>query len=248
MYSASVPNFFAYVLIADRGGEMFAPLADVRVRQAIAMAVDRDAYNDVVHAGRADAGGGIYPANFAQFHVPELDDVPSYDPDEARRLLAEAGYPDGFALTLPVMPAIQQPVELVAQMLGAIGIDVELQPLNNGELGGRLLAGEVAISWLRILQVHPATDLANVVRGTGNPFGLDDVDPVLAALEAAVVDDDPESARAEYGEETRLLLEDGIVIPLVHAGNNAMYSPTTSGVTMGLGMQTPLPLGVRVDG
>ena len=84
MKLASVPNFFPFILITDRNGELNPALADERVRQAIAYSIDRDAYNDAIHAGRADPSGGIYPSNFSQFHWPEFDDLFAYDPDRAR--------------------------------------------------------------------------------------------------------------------------------------------------------------------
>ena len=91
----SVPNFFAYLIITDRAGEFDSPLADERVRRAILLSLDRDAYANAMHFGKADSLGGIYPPAFSQFNVPELDTKYTYDPEEARRLLAEAGYPDG---------------------------------------------------------------------------------------------------------------------------------------------------------
>ncbi|HWL41582.1 MAG TPA: ABC transporter substrate-binding protein [Ilumatobacter sp.] len=246
MQLVAVPNFFPFLLIADREGGMFPELADQRVRQAIGYAIDRDAYNDIVHAGRGNTSGAIFPANFSQFYVPELEDLYTYDPERARELLAEAGYPNGFTLQMPVMPVIQPVVELVAQMLGAVGVTVELTPLNNGELGGRLAAGEVGITWLRQLQLHPGTDLMHFIEGIDNPFGLDDLDDAAAAIAEAIVEDDPEAARELYGEAMRILLETGAILPLGHSAINAMYSPSTTGVVMGLGMQGPLPYGVRV--
>ena len=91
MELVAVPNFFPYIIITDRNGELNPALADERVRQAIALSVDREAYNDAIHAGRADPSGGIYPSNFSQFHWPEFDDTFAYDPDTARAA-AEAGY------------------------------------------------------------------------------------------------------------------------------------------------------------
>ena len=90
-------------MITDRNGELNPALADERVRQAIAYSIDRDAYNDAIHAGRADTSGGIYPSNFSQFHWPEFDDLFAYDPDRA--YFAEAGYSDGLTITMPIMPA-----------------------------------------------------------------------------------------------------------------------------------------------
>lgn len=76
-----------------------APLDDVRVRQAIRHAIDRDA---IIEArGGVDIGlGGPIPPNDPGYE--DLTDVHPYDPDEARRLLDEAGYGDGLDLTLTI--------------------------------------------------------------------------------------------------------------------------------------------------
>lgn len=246
MELVSVPDFFPFILVADREGQIVPELADPRVRQAIGFAIDRDAYNDIVHSGRGNPSSGIYPENYPQFHVPELDSYYTYDPDHARELLADAGYPNGFTLEMPVMPVIQPVVELLAQMLGAVGIDVDLVQLNNGELGPRLHAGDVAITWLRTLQIHPAADLPHFVQGPDNPFELDDVSDVTELVDKATRSDDPDEAVELYGDAMRVLLESGTIIPLGHGSSNAMYSRSTTGVKMGIGIQSPPPHGVRV--
>lgn len=105
------------------------PLADVRVRQALNMAIDRQAIIDAVMNGLAD------PANSPTGPVSgRVDFEPyAYDPDEARRLLAEAGYPDGFDLTLHTSNGRylkdQESAEALQAYLNAVGIrtTVEVQ-------------------------------------------------------------------------------------------------------------------------
>ena len=246
MKLVSVPNLFPFILITDRNGELNPALADERVRQAIAYSIDRDAYNDAVHAGRADASGGIYPSNFSQFHWPEFDDLFAYDPDRARELLDEAGYGDGLTITMPIMPAIAPAVELIVQMLGATGINVELDQINNGELGPRMLSKEYGISWLRALLDHPVGNLPALAIRPWDTFQVGDLAPVDELVAEASVSDDPEEARELYAQASELLLESGTIISLGHAGQNAMYAPNVDGVVMGLGMQSPYPHGIRI--
>ena len=247
MKLVSVPNFFPFILITDRNGELNPALADERVRQAIAYSIDRDAYNDAIHAGRADPSGGIYPSNFSQFHWPEFDDLFAYDPNRAKELLAEAGYGDGLTITMPIMPAIAPSVELIVQMLGATGITVELDQINNGELGPRMLSKEYGISWLRALLDHPVGNLPALAIRPWDTFQVGDLGPVDELVASASVSDDPEEARELYAQASELLLESGTIISLGHAGQNAMYAPNVDGVVMGLGMQSPYPHGVRIS-
>ncbi len=105
------------------------PLADWRVRRALALAINRDE----VIAGAAWGHGsplysGISPAMDNFFHA-DLAEVNPYDPDLARQLLKEAGQENlRFSLVLPANYAIHvQTGELVAEQWRAIGVRVDLQ-------------------------------------------------------------------------------------------------------------------------
>ncbi|NGM20816.1 ABC transporter substrate-binding protein [Roseomonas stagni] len=74
------------------------PLSDVRVRQALSLAIDRTALVERVMEGQAVASGQLTPEGFGGYDPSAR--VPAGDPAAARRLLAEAGYPDGFGLTI----------------------------------------------------------------------------------------------------------------------------------------------------
>jgi len=244
----SVPNYFPYILVGDRNGTMNPAMGDPRVRQAMALSVDRSAYSDAIHAGLADTLGGYYPPAFTDFYLEDFDQFNAYDPDRARELLAEAGYADGVDVRMPIMPAINPHVELLVQMLGATGFNVELTQINNGELGPRGRSGEWEALWFRDLLVHPGKDLGKFTdpQGGFNPFKLDDLADLHAVLQEALGEEDTELARKKYGEVVQGLLERGAIIPLGHGGQNGMYAPNVEGVVLGLNMQAPMPYGVTV--
>ncbi len=105
------------------------PFDDPRVREAMELAVDRDAIRQVVMRGQSIPTGVANPP-FVNGWTEELDAYPAPDLDRAKALLAEAGYPDGFTVTLDTPnnryvndEAISQ---AVAGMLGRIGINVTL--------------------------------------------------------------------------------------------------------------------------
>jgi peptide/nickel transport system substrate-binding protein len=75
------------------------PFADRRVRQAVYQAIDEETIVDEVMSGLAIPAGIILEPGIVGY-APELDTRLPFDPDAAKALLAEAGYPDGFAVTL----------------------------------------------------------------------------------------------------------------------------------------------------
>ncbi|MEQ8441927.1 MAG: ABC transporter substrate-binding protein [Alphaproteobacteria bacterium] len=105
------------------------PLADVRVRQAMNIAINRDAIKRVVMRDQSAPTGVIMPP-FVNGWTEELDAYPEYDLDAAKALMAEAGYADGFSLTLNCPNDRYINDEAICQaavgMFGQIGINVSL--------------------------------------------------------------------------------------------------------------------------
>ncbi|MFT4288403.1 ABC transporter substrate-binding protein [Nocardioides sp.] len=106
-------------------------LADVRVRQALNFAVDRDAISSAL----LDGIGTPADQPLTSIYEGHLSDPPmayDYDPARARELLAEAGYPDGF--TLKMMVANYSPLTEISQAIqdqfDEIGVKVELTPVD----------------------------------------------------------------------------------------------------------------------
>ena len=102
------------------------------VRQALCYAIDRQGIMDMVADGHGTAvGSSIYPA-FTKYFLPELVDKYPHDMAKAKELLAQAGYPDGFDMTISV-PNNYQPhmdtAEVVAEQLREAGINVTIQPV-----------------------------------------------------------------------------------------------------------------------
>ena len=120
------------------------PFADLRVREALSLAVSRDLIVERIMDGFAEAISQGVPEGFEGYN-PELE-VPEYDIDRAKTLLSEAGYPDGFALTLGCSndryvndAALCQ---AVGQMWSGIGMDVTVDTTPKAVYFKKLLAGE----------------------------------------------------------------------------------------------------------
>ena len=116
--------------VTDKSGKPLAknPLKDPRVRKAISKAINRPAMVDKVMEGEAVPAGQLVP-DFL-FGATKNLKVEAYDPEGAKRLLTEAGYPDGFGLTIhaPNNRYVNDAkvAQAVAQMLSRIGIDTKV--------------------------------------------------------------------------------------------------------------------------
>ena len=108
-----------------------APFDDPRVRYAISYAIDQELINEIFWDGRGDLQSPVPDALFPQW-TTELDEPGVlqewhlYDLGESRRLLAEAGYPDGLETRVHVLSRWAQWAEVIAEMLAEVGIVVDV--------------------------------------------------------------------------------------------------------------------------
>jgi peptide/nickel transport system substrate-binding protein len=116
--------------VTDKAGKPLAknPLKDPRVRKAISKAINRPAMVDKVMEAEAVPAGQLVPEFL--FGATKNLKVEAFDPEGAKKLLAEAGYPDGFGLTIhaPNNRYVNDAkvAQAVAQMLSRIGIDCKV--------------------------------------------------------------------------------------------------------------------------
>jgi peptide/nickel transport system substrate-binding protein len=213
--------------VTDRAGKPLAknPLRDVNVRLAISKAINRQAIVERVMEGAAiPASNLVSPTVFG--HVASIKPE-AYDPEGAKQLLARAGYPEGFALTLhaPNNRYVNddQVAQAVAQMLARVGINtkVETMPINvylpkarNGEfsfamLGWGSFSGDLA---LRALLAAP-----DAGKGYGawnwSHYSNRSLDKLLDQGFASV---DEKKREAIAREAATIALKDQAIVPLHH--------------------------------
>ncbi|MBO1077269.1 ABC transporter substrate-binding protein [Roseomonas sp. 1311] len=206
------------------------PLLDLRVRRALSMAINRQGIVAQVMDGQASPSGQFLP-NGTMGSDPSLA-PDAYDPVGARRLLAEAGYPQGFAVTLhgPNDRYVNDArvLQAVAQMWTRIGVrtQVEAQPSNVyftrsardefsiGLLGWGTGTGEADSPLTSLV----ATRDPSRGRGASNRSGYSS--PQLdGLLDQALATLDPAAREETYRQATRVAINDLAIVPLHHQIN-----------------------------
>lgn len=186
------PTNWTGLLLFDREGELTPALGDVRVRQAINHAFDREAMLASVLEGYGEVTSQVFGPDSSAFD-PELDEYYAFDLDRARELMAEAGYADGFELTLPMPTDLESLMTFVRQQLGEIGIEVELVAVPFGDYQGTLAQGNYSAAWFNLFQgtTWVASKQLLSQETLWNPFGTEtpELEQILDELVASGGDD-----------------------------------------------------------
>jgi len=187
------------------------PLSDVRVRQALNYATDVDAIIQSVLEGN----GRRMPGPFTPHMFGYDGSVKGYphDPGKARRLLAEAGYPDGLEITLDAPDGRYQGDKEIAQALAGqwqkAGFKVKVQVAEWGAYFKRYLGKQFADAYLLGLggPMQDADELYNLVssKGRGLYYKNEKVDALFDAGRSTM---DPAKRRKIYSDLARAMVED----------------------------------------
>ena len=217
----------------DTGGKPLEanPLRDPRVRRALSMAINRAGLRDRIMDGLAVPTGQLMPEGVSGYE-PAIP-VDTYDPDRAKKLLAEAGYPSGFALTFhgPNNRYVNDSklVESIAQMWTRIGVKTTVEVMPAATFFSRALRAEFSIrltGWASDTG-EAGSNLTELVassnpdKGRGAVFMPDRYNnpKVDTIIEQALATVDEGKREALYREAERLAMPDMPIIPLHHQVN-----------------------------
>ncbi|CAM4158842.1 ABC transporter substrate-binding protein [Bordetella muralis] len=225
-------NSAANPYITDNAGKPLPknPLLDVKVREALNLAINRKAIVDRILQDAATEANQWMPKDTFGYN-PDVKDIP-YDAKKAKELLAEAGYPDGFNLTMHVpndrYPQGPETAQAVAQFWTRIGVKtkVEVMPwavyssrARKNEYAMTMLAwgngtGEASYALVNILAtVSPEKGL-----GASN-WGYYSNPKVDAELVKATSEFDVAKREAILRDSVKIVSEDVGIIPLYHYKN-----------------------------
>lgn len=169
------------LLFFDRDGELLPELADVRVREALAIAIDSQALVDVGWEGLAEPTAQVFGPNTEAFDE-DLETAYAYDPERAQELLAEAGASD-LTFTLPITTVFEPIIyDSIIQNWEDIGVTVNRHQWGPGEAIPSMQRGEFPISFMTLAQRSDwgTTQFLLTPDAPWNPFASSD--PALDAL------------------------------------------------------------------
>lgn len=218
--------------ITDNAGKPLAenPLRDQRVRQALSLAVNRKALVDRVLQGTVTEANQWMPKGSFGFN-PDIPAI-AHNPEQAKKLLADAGFPQGFQITIHVpgdrYPQAPETVQAVAQFWSRIGVKTKVEVVPWAVYSSRANKNEFAVSVIAwgngtgeagygLLQTLATTDAK---RGRGaNNWGRYSNEAVDKALDAATLEFTAERRAAMFRHAAKLVTDDVGQIPLFHYQN-----------------------------
>jgi len=222
------PNEF----IKDNSGKVLDvnPLRDPRVRKALSMAINRKAIVERVLQNTVTEANQWMPANSFGYN-PDIKDI-EFNPEQAKKLLAEAGYPEGFQLTIHVptdrYPYAAETAQAVAQFWSRIGVKTAVETVPWSVYSSRASKNEYAVSVIAwgngtgeagygLLQTL-ATHDPKQGRGINN-WGRYSNPKVDELLDLSTIEFD-DAKRAEIFRQAALVVTDDVGhIPLYHYKN-----------------------------
>ena len=202
-----------YITLDAAGRSKNKAMTDQRVRKALMMAIDRDALikNIVPGAGTAEKMKAIcFDWTVDCSYTTQAQ---SYDPSTAKRLLAEAGYPNGFDMQLDVHEPVREIAEAVAGELRKVGIRASVQPLPLGVYVKRRGDGEFT-AFMGFYPTSAQPDTGNILDfffGQDRDYYKDDL--LLKAMREGPAELDEKKRQAMYREAVDRVNEMNYILP-----------------------------------
>lgn len=217
------------------------PLNNVKVRQALALAVNKQNILQAVYFGQAEQADSLLPPNSWAYQKPALAEP--YNPARAKELLAEAGYASGFSLDIWAMPVqrLYNPnalkmAELIQADLALIGVKARIVSYEWNTFRRKLTQSEhdsVLIGWSADNAdpdnfLRPLLSCASAVSGSNRANWCDEYYDQL--LQKAVNTADLTERRAFYLQAQQYQAEQMPLVPIAHSKRFQVRASNISGV------------------
>ncbi len=216
------------------------PFDNVKLRQAVSMAINRDNLSQYLYQGYATTANGPLPS-FMPGYDPNLKPLP-YDPEKAKQLLAEAGYPNGLKITImaytnprPYNPVADKLAAAIQADLLKIGIQSEIKTWPWKEYKDALFKAEEGdcflYGWIgdngdpdNFLSLFDSNEIESSLNSA--KYKNPKVDELLKQGREEM---DPAKRAQIYSELQKIVLEEAPWVYLTHATSMAAYRPDVKG-------------------
>lgn len=216
------PGTVAALWLVDREGAIVPALGDVRVRQAINLALDRDGIAAALNPGTNTATNQVFNPNGEAFSE-ELLDTYAFNLDEAKALMAEAGYADGFEITMPSTVVSTTYESVLTQALGDIGISVTWETVPFQDFYAKVYGGNYGMFFMMNgLSSADAQDANAVLSTVFNPF--QSTTPELEELLATANSSTEEEQGAAFRAVNEYLVDEAWFAPVSTIGGFYVHS------------------------
>jgi peptide/nickel transport system substrate-binding protein len=207
------------LFLLDRDGKIQPALKDVRVRQAINLALDRKTIVSKLLLGQGVATEQVFNPQGTAYDAT-LDSTYAFDPAKAKALMAAAGYAKGFSLE---MPSLGTPVEtILTQELGAIGINVKFKSVAATDFISEVQSRKYPVIEFQLQSTEPWQTIQFMVapKAPWNEFGT--TDPKVTALIATIQHSTGATQTTAYKALNTYLVQQAWFAPLYFA--NTIYA------------------------
>jgi peptide/nickel transport system substrate-binding protein len=224
------------MVLSDRNGTRLKALGDVRVRQALNYAVDRAAILKTVGHGIGTVTDQWFGPTTSAYDK-SLENTYSYDPKKAKALLAEAGYPDGFTMSVTIPPIHEQLIQALQGYFAAVGVTLKIDDAQADYFADLEQAKDPAYTVTNAQQdMNSLAPSFLGADGLQNPFHTTDA-TVLSLLQSAKTAS-PADAKADYQKVNKLVTEQAWFVPIYNGDAIAFASDSVS-VALWPGMSVP---------
>ncbi len=220
-----------------------APFDNDKVRQAVAMAINKQQIVDNFYPAGSAVAEQFVPPSFTPGYSTSGDGAKwyGYDPEGAKALLTEAGFPNGFETTISYrdvvrvyLPNVNQVVQEIQAQLAEVGIKVTINKMESGPFLESVAAGGQGLYLLGWGMDYPdATNFYDFhFASNAARFGNEWPD-LVEEIKAAAQLGDPAERQAHYDEVNRLIKELVPMIPVAHGTTANVMSAGVGNVVMG---------------
>jgi peptide/nickel transport system substrate-binding protein len=243
--SAAKSANFGFVDLFDRGGTTVKALSDVRVRQALNYAIDRNAIVTGLYGKYATPSDQILVPG-VDGYVNSLANYYPYNPAKAKQLLAAAGYPNGFTLTLGaynILPGLTDVAQAVESYWAKVGVKATVTvPISTPDWASSVTGKKfpAAVMQYNSEPMYAVTTFFQTPGEFFNPYGV--VDPTINQLLLKAAGASGAQALSYYEQIQRRLVESAFYVPFASLDKIVIFRKGVQGVVVSPNAPNPNPI------